>query len=130
MNSVQKFLFCLMETKKQTSGWLIAVLLFALFMFSASINFDITEFIQKKNLGIPAWYFISIFSADLLFLISLVLIFFRKKIGTLLYPIAVFTHFLIANYYLNAFLYFDLFTIFIFFSAILLVVIPRWETFK
>ena len=85
---------------------------------------------QRNENGIPGWYFYLIFSVDVLMIISQILIFFYRKVGIYLFPVAVFTHFLLHNFYLSSFLYFDLMLLFFYFAIILFMTIPRWKYFK
>lgn len=119
-----------MERKIKKSKWLILGLIVVFIISSISFNFDITEFVERKEINIPDWYFYLLFLVDALFIASLVLIFFYRKVGVFLYPLTIFAHFVFNNYYLNSFLYFDIFIMFMYFSVILFSVIPNWEKFK
>ncbi len=120
----------IMENKVKKSKWLAIGLIFVFFISTFSFGFDITEFIKRKEINIPDWYFYLLFVVDLVFIASLFLIYSYRKIGTFLYPASIFTHFLFNNYYLNAFLYFDIFILFLFFSVILFLIVPIWDSFK
>ena len=105
-------------------------LVFTLIMSSFSINFDITSVIQKDNLEIPNWYLIVLAILDFSIVASIIAIYFYRKIGVYVLPIAIFIHFLLQNQFMNSFLYFDLFILFLYFSVILIAVVPRWPFFK
>ncbi len=105
-------------------------LVFTLIMSSFSINFDVTSLIQQNNLEIPNWYLILLAILDIAIVGSIFAIYFYRKIGVYVFPVAIFIHFLLQNHYMNSFLYFDLFMLFLYFSVILISVIPRWAFFK
>lgn len=108
----------------------IVSLVVVFFMSTFSINLDISQFVQRQEIHIPDWYFYLIFLVDIIMLVSLVLIYFYRKIGVYTFPVAVFLHFFLHNFYLSTFLYFDIFTLFLYFSLVLLTTIPRWNSFK
>ena len=107
-----------------------AALVFTFIIATLSINIDITEFSQRHEIHIPTWYFYLIFFVDAVMVVSLLLIYFYRKLGVFAFPLAVFAHFLAHTYYLSSFLYFDLFLLFLYFSLILVAVIPRWSFYK
>lgn len=115
-------------TKKSTSLVIAIVLMFILLVFS--VNLDIIEWKQQKEIGIPHWFFWIIFSVDALIVISLVLLALYRKIGAIGTPILAFAHFLMNVYFLSAFIYSDLFFLFVFFCAGLFSIVPRWKFFK
>jgi len=110
--------------------WFVLALIFVLLFSTGSINFDVTGFIQREEIRIPNWYFYLIFSIDLLTVLSLLLIFFYRKVGIVIFPLAVFMHFLMQNFYLSNIMYFDLFQLFLYFGLILFLAIPRWKYFS
>lgn len=95
-----------------------------------TLNFDVTAFYQRNEIEIPTWFFVIIFLIDFAIVASLGLIYFYRKIGVYIFPIAVSLHFILHNYYLSSFLYFDILMLFLFFLLILMAVIPRWPNFK
>ena len=117
------------ESPKKDMGFilsLIALLIFTLMGF----GIDLDEYMQRVELNIPNGYFILIFSVDLLMILGLVLIFFYRKIGLFLFPLAVISHYMIHQYYLSTFLYTDVTNLFLFISIGLLAFIPKWTFFK
>lgn len=114
---------------KKTTGFILSLVI-TFILSTLSINLDISQFIQRKEINIPDEYFYIVFSVDAIMVLSLILIFFYRKIGVFVFPFSVFIHFILYNFYLSTFLYFDLLVIFLYFSLILLVCIPRWESFK
>lgn len=112
------------------SKWFVFGLIFIFFMSTYTINLDVVEFIQRKEILIPDWFLYLTFVMDFLMVFSLILIYFYRKMGIYLFPLAVITHFMLQNFYLNSFLYIDLFLLFLYFSVILVSVIPRWNFFK
>lgn len=117
------------ESPKKDMGFILS--LGALLLFSLmGLGIDTDEFLQRSELHIPQNYFYLIFGIDLLMIVGIVLIFFYRKIGIILFPLAVFAHYLIHNYYLNTFLYTDVTNLFLFISVGLLAFIPKWKFFK
>ncbi len=119
------------ETSERDLGFylsLIAMLLFALM----GIGIDVDQFLQQqeKNVQIPSWYFYLIFAVDLVILISLALIYFYRKVGVFLFPLAMTAHFLFHIYYLDTFLYSDVTALFLYTGIGLLAFIPKWQFFK
>ncbi|MBP7174076.1 MAG: hypothetical protein KBA33_08440 [Cloacibacterium sp.] len=102
-----------------------------LMLFSVmSMSIDVAEFLQHQDIRIPLWYFYIIFLVDIFILLGWVGIYFHRKIGVYLFPMAILTHFTLHNYYLSTFLYNDIFILFLFVGIGLLVIIPRWLFFK
>ncbi|MBU8882917.1 hypothetical protein KSK37_07470 [Kaistella sp. DKR-2] len=117
------------ESPKKDLGFILS--LCALLLFSLmGIGIDSDEYLQKTDLNIPGFYFLLIFFTDLLMIIGLLLIFFYRKIGVYLFPVAVVMHFMLHNYYLSTFLYTDVTNLFLYISVGLLAFIPKWKFFK
>jgi len=117
------------ESPKKDLGFILS--LCALLLFSLmGIGIDSDEYLQKTDLNIPGFYFLLIFFTDLLMIIGLLLIFFYRKIGVYLFPVAVVLHFMLHNYYLSTFLYTDVTNLFLYISVGLLAFIPKWKFFK
>lgn len=117
------------ESPKKGTGFIIALV--ALLIFSImGFGIDLDEYINHKDLNIPVWYFYMAFGADILMAVSLVLIFFYRKPGVILFPIAVAAHFFFHNYYLSTFLYTDVTNLFLYITFGLLMIIPKWQFFK
>lgn len=117
------------ESPKKDLGFILS--LSALLLFTLmGIGIDSDEYLQRAELNIPSDYFFLIFGVDLLMIAGLVLIFFYRKIGVFLFPIAVLTHYLLHNYYLSTFLYTDVTNLFLYVSVGLLAFIPKWQFFK
>ena len=117
------------EDPKKDMGFILslgAILLFSLM----GIGIDTDEFLQRVELHIPGHYFFLIFGVDLLMILGIVLIFFYRKVGVFLFPLAVLTHYILHSYYLNTFLYTDVTNLFLFISVGLLAFIPKWQFFK
>ncbi len=117
------------ESPKKDMGFILSLIALLIFTFMG-IGIDVDEYLQQQEINIPSWYFILIFSVDLLMLTGLVLIFFYKKIGIYLFPAAVISHYMIHHYYLNTFLYTDVTNLFLFVSIGLLAFIPKWKFFN
>lgn len=117
------------EDSKKDIGFILS--LAALLVFSLmGAGIDTDEFLQRKELNIPDDYFYLIFGVDLLMILGLILIFFYRKVGVFLFPLAVLTHYLLHNYYLSTFLYTDVTNLFLFISVGLVAFIPKWKFFK
>lgn len=117
------------EDSKKDIGFVLS--LAALLVFSLmGAGIDTDEFLQRKELNIPDDYFYLIFGVDLLMILGLILIFFYRKVGVFLFPIAVLTHYMLHNYYLSTFLYTDVTNLFLFISVGLVAFIPKWKFFK
>lgn len=117
------------ETPKKGLGF-IGVLVFILLFVLMSIGIDGDEYLQHKELEIPVWFFYLVFAIDALLLLSLLLVFFYRKIGVFLFPLLIIVHFFLHNYYLSTFLYADVTSLFLFSSFGLLVILPKWKFFK
>ncbi len=117
------------ESPKKDIGFILS--LCALLLFSLmGIGIDADEYLQRAELNIPGNYFFLIFGVDLLMITGIALIFFYRKIGVFLFPIAVLAHYLLHNYYLSTFLYTDVTNLFLYVSVGLLAFIPKWQFFK
>lgn len=119
------------ETAEKGMGFILslaALLLFAIM----GIGVDVDQFLQSqdKDIEIPQWYFLLIFVVDLLIVVSLVLIYFYRKIGIILFPVATTLHFIFHLYFLDTFLYSDVTSLFLFVGIGLLAFIPKWQFFK
>lgn len=113
---------------KYTVSFYITVALLVLFSLM-SIGVDIDEFLQHETLHIPIWYFYIIFFVDTILSLGIFLISVFRKVGVYLFPISIFIHFLLHNYYLDTFLYTDVMNLFIYILG-LVVLIPKWSYFK
>ena len=117
------------ESPKKDIGFILS--LCALLLFSLmGIGIDADEYLQRAELNIPGNYFFLIFGVDLLMITGIALIFFYRKIGVFIFPIAVLAHYLLHNYYLSTFLYTDVTNLFLYVSVGLLAFIPKWQFFK
>lgn len=114
-------------TSKKTWSFYFAILLMVVLAF-LSLNTDFAHLSADEN--VPTWFYYLLFSVDFLVFSSIVLIYFYKNIGVFLLPISVITHYIFHNYYLSTTLYSDLHLLFVFISAGLLVIIPRWNFFR
>ncbi|MBM7421490.1 MULTISPECIES: hypothetical protein [Chryseobacterium] len=112
-------------------GWGFILALASLLLFTVmGMGIDIDEYLQHEYLNIPRWYFYVIFTIDALMIISLVLMFFYRKIGMFAFPVLLVLHFLMHNYYLSTFLYTDVTNLFLFTGFGMLAIIPKWKFFK
>ena len=94
------------------------------------IGIDFDEFSQHQEINIPSAYFYFIFIIDLLMVLSIIFIFFYRKLAVYLFPVVLITHFLVHNYFLSTFLYTDVTNMFLFCTLGLFVIIPKWQFFK
>ena len=81
------------ESPNKDFGFVLS--LAALMLFSLmGLGIDVDEFSQHQEINIPTGYFYFIFLVDLVMMVSLVFIFFYKKIAAYIFPAALVTHFL------------------------------------
>lgn len=112
-------------------GWGFILAFAALMLFTImGLGIDVDEYLQHEYLQIPRWYFFVIFSIDLLMMIGLVLMFFYKKVGIIMFPALLVLHFFMHNYYLSTFLYTDVTNLFLFTGFGMLAIIPKWKFFR
>ncbi|MBP2619380.1 hypothetical protein [Chryseobacterium jejuense] len=112
-------------------GWGFVLAFAALMLFTVmGLGIDVDEYLQHEYLEIPRWYFYVIFSIDAMMMIGLVLMFFYKKIGIIMFPALLVLHFFMHNYYLSTFLYTDVTNLFLFTGFGMLAIIPKWKFFK
>ncbi|MGO4709394.1 hypothetical protein AB4Y90_09810, partial [Chryseobacterium sp. 2TAF14] len=74
------------EDPKKGWGFILALASLLLFTFMG-IGLDFDEYLQHEGLNIPKEYFYIIFSVDILMILGIVLMFFYKKIGIVLFPL-------------------------------------------
>ncbi|MDN3694643.1 hypothetical protein QWZ06_21405 [Chryseobacterium tructae] len=112
-------------------GWGFVLAFAALMLFTVmGLGIDVDEYLQHEYLDIPRWYFYIIFSIDALMMIGLILMFFYKKVGIIMFPALLVLHFFMHNYYLSTFLYTDVTNLFLFTGFGMLAIIPKWKFFK
>lgn len=117
------------ESPSKDLGFVLS--LAALMLFSLmGVGIDVDEFSQHQEINIPSAYFYLIFLVDLIMIISLIFIFFYKKIGAYVFPLAVLIHFLAHSFFLTTFLYTDVTNMFLYVGVGLLAIIPKWQFFK
>jgi NADH:ubiquinone oxidoreductase subunit 6 (subunit J) len=117
------------DVSKKTNGFVIALVVL-LVCVGLSVNTDLAQYSQHEEMNIPIWFFYVVFGLDLIMLICIILIYFYRKIGIYIFPLAAVIHFMMNNFYLSTTLYSDLLIFFAYFSAALFVAIPRWKYFK
>lgn len=112
-------------------GWGFILAFAALMLFTVmGLGIDVDEYLQHEYLQIPRWYFFVIFSIDVLMMIGLILMFFYRKIGIIMFPALLVLHFFMHNYYLSTFLYTDVTNLFLFTGFGMLAIIPKWKFFR
>jgi len=117
------------EDPKKGIGFILALVALLLFtMMGVGLDFD--EYLQHETLNIPAGYFYFIFSIDVLMVAGIVLMYFYRKIGIVLFPVMLVLHFFMHNYYLSTFLYSDVTNLFLFTGFGMLAIIPKWKFFR
>ena len=116
------------EQHKSTAFYVAHILIFIFFLLL--LNTDLAQYSQHSITGIPTGFVSTVFLVDLGIVAMLVLQFFYKKIGTILFPFFVLLHQGLYEFYLSTTLYAGLFLLFVYSTAGLLVVIPRWKSFK
>ncbi|UFH31358.1 hypothetical protein LNP04_15500 [Chryseobacterium sp. C-71] len=117
------------EDPKKGWGFILALASLLLFTFMG-IGLDFDEYLQHETLNIPSGYFYFIFSIDILMIAGIVLMFFYRKIGIILFPVMLVLHFFMHNYYLSTFLYSDVTNLFLFTGFGMLAIIPKWKFFR
>ncbi|AYN01553.1 hypothetical protein [Chryseobacterium sp. 3008163] len=117
------------EDPKKGWGFILALASLLLFTFMG-IGLDFDEYLQHETLNIPSGYFYFIFSIDILMIAGIVLMFFYRKIGIILFPGMLVLHFFMHNYYLSTFLYSDVTNLFLFTGFGMLAIIPKWKFFR
>ncbi|VDH05774.1 hypothetical protein [Bergeyella zoohelcum] len=112
-------------------GTFFWVTLIVLIVFSImTMGVDVDQVLQRTEIHIPEWYFYIIFSVNAVMIVALVLLFFFKRLGLILFPISVLLHFSFHIYFLGTFLYTDLMTLFMYFALGLLYFVPLWDKMK
>ncbi|UOE38823.1 MULTISPECIES: hypothetical protein [Chryseobacterium] len=117
------------ENPKKGWGFILTLASLVLFTFMG-IGIDFDEYLQHEILNIPKGYFYIIFSVNILMLVAIVLMYFYRKEGLVIFPIMLLTHFFMQNYYLSTFLYSDVMNLFIFTGFGMLAIIPKWKFFR
>lgn len=117
------------EDPKKGWGFILALASLLLFTFMG-IGLDFDEYLQHEILNIPLAYFYFIFSIDFLMIAGIVLMYFYRKIGIILFPVMLVLHFFMHNYYLSTFLYSDVTNLFLFTGFGMLAIIPKWKFFR
>lgn len=117
------------KTEKKSKFLYIAVGLMLIFA-GLSINTDLAEFAQHREIRIPQWFFWIVFAVDFAIVASVLCILLYRKIAVIAIPVLVMLHFLLHHFYLSTMLYSDLNMLFVYFAAGLLAVVPRWQYFK
>lgn len=101
-----------------------------LLAYCLSINTDLAEYSEHRDIDIPSNFFYYTIGLDILVIASWLLILFYKKLGVYLFPVFVFVHFVIHLYFLSTFLYSDVMALFLFVGLGLFALIPRWKALK
>lgn len=117
------------ESPKKDMPFYLVLLTLLVFSFMG-FGIDYDEFTQKTDINIPGGYFYMIFLVDFLMIVGLTLIFFYKKAGIILFPLALLTHFFMHSFFLSTFLYTDVTNLFVFITFGLLAFIPKWQFFR
>ena len=117
------------KSPKKTASFYAAIVVLTLLSF-LSIGIDVTEYNQHKDVNIPIDFSYLMLGIDVLIILSIITIYFYRKIGVFAFPLLVFIHFYLHEYYLSTLLYADLFNMFAFIGLGLLAIIPKWKFFK
>ena len=70
------------KNPQKTTFFYVAIFFMVALSF-LGIGVDLTEYSQKTDINIPVWYFYLIFAVDIIGLLSIVGIYFYKKIGVI-----------------------------------------------
>ena len=117
------------EVKKRSLSFYLALAITFIF-YILMLNTDMAQYSQHHETGVPSWFISVLFGVDAIILVSLILVYFFKKIGVYLLPLLVMVHHLLYEFYLSTTLLAGLHLLFVFLTAGLLVIIPRWKLFK
>ena len=117
------------KSPAKTASFYAAIVILSILSF-LSIGVDIIEYKQHKDINIPIDFSYLILGIDAIIVLSIVAIFFYRKFGVFLYPVLVFVHLFLHEYFLSTLLYADLFNLFAFIGLGLLAIIPKWKFFK
>ncbi|WP_124641586.1 MULTISPECIES: hypothetical protein [Amniculibacterium] len=117
------------EVKKRSLSFYLALAITFIF-YILMLNTDMAQYSQHHETGVPSWFISVLFGVDAIILVSLILVYFFKKIGVYLLPLFVMVHHLLYEFYLSTTLLAGLHLLFVFLTAGLLVIIPRWKLFK
>jgi hypothetical protein len=117
------------DEPQKTTSFYVALGALALFTLMG-LGIDGDEFLQRKLLNIPNWYFYVIFFVDVLSLLSILGIAFFRKFAIFSFPLFVLLHFYMHQFYLETFLYTDVMNLFLYIGVGLLMIIPKWKYFK
>lgn len=114
--------------KKNSIG--VTILIVALFAINLHLlRADMVIFQDKIKYQIPFWFIMLNYSLLFCSLSSLLLIYFRRKIGVIVFPLALIAHFVFHVQFIQIYQYFSLFALFIF-TIGLVSWLPKWEGFK
>ena len=117
------------EVKKRSLSFYLALAITFIF-YILMLNTDMAQYSQHHETGVPSWFISVLFGVDAIILVSLILVYFFKKIGVYLLPLLVMVHHLLYEFYISTTLLAGLHLLFVFLTAGLLVIIPRWKLFK
>ncbi len=117
------------KSPKKTTSFYAAVIVLTLFLLF-SFGIDLTEYDQHQEINIPTWFSYIVLMIDILMVLSMIALFFYRKIGVYAYPLLIIIHLFLHEFYLSTLLYADLFNLFVFIGLGLLAIIPKWKFFK
>lgn len=117
------------KNPQKTSGFYAAIIIMLLFLLF-SLGIDLTEYDLHQEVNIPFWFSYLVLGIDFFMFISIIALFFYKKIGVYAYPALGLIHFFLHEFYLSTLLYADLFNLFVFVGLGLMAIIPKWRFFK
>jgi ABC-type xylose transport system permease subunit len=115
-------------TKRSKSFYFAIILTFVLFLLM--LNTDLAQYSQHLDTKVPTWFVQLLLVIDVAILGCLALVYFYRKIGVYLFPVLVLLHHLLYEFYLSTTLLAGLHLLFVFLTAGLLVIIPRWKSYK
>ena len=117
------------KSPAKTTSFYAAIIILSL-LSVLSMGVDVTEYNQHKDINIPIDFSYLILGIDFLIILSIIAIYFYRKIGVFAFPLLVFIHFYLHQYYLSTLLYADIFNLFAFVGLGLLAIIPKWNFYK
>lgn len=114
--------------RKHTLGFYVSLGLVFLFMLMR-FGIELDEFVQRKDISLPDWFFYIQLSIDVESILSLILVILFRKIGVLGFMIGVLFHFFSNLFWLSTFLYIDIMILFLFSGLSMVFIIPKWKKY-
>lgn len=128
MYSMSDLEYYFSNERKHTPGFYISLGLVFLFMLMR-FGIEVDEFVQRKDISLPDWFFYLQLLIDIESIASLILVILFKKIGVFGFIIGVLFHFFSNLFWLSTFLYTDIMILFLFSGLSMVFIIPKWKKY-